>query len=262
MSAQLTANNVVRNGTFADREANWNATATAPGKVDFSGQNCVISAPGRAEQSVPMAGTRSYTFSVFTLITYNGSGSALLVFQPSGASASIGLAGNHGWVRRSTSFSTPAGTTSATIQLNGDAGDVWFDNVRLVEDGGSTIPIELVRNGKFTENSDEWTTSLGATFHGEQCQLNNGNTIEQEISVVPGQTYNFAIDAMTPTGGHGFVNFQIAPDDTRELELRGSGGWDTYPYELAIPAGITEFTLQVVGATFLVVDNLTLTSAP
>ena len=261
MSHQIAANNLVQNGAFAQREVHWSATATAPGQVDFSGQNCVISAPGRAEQNVPLSGSLSYTFSVFTLITNNGHGSAQLVFQPSGATESIALAGNHGWARQSTTFSTAAGTTGAAIQLTGDAGGVWFDNVRLVEDGGSTIPIELIRNGDFAENGNEWTASSGVTFHTQQCQLNHGATIEQEISVVPGQTYNFSIDAMTPTSGHGFVIFDLGPGNAPQIELRGSGGWDPYLHELDIPMGITECTLQVVGTTFLVVDNLSLQSA-
>lgn len=266
MSEQPMSKNLVRNGAFANRETHWNATATAPGRVDFSDQHCVISAPGSADQNVPLSGATSYTFSVFTLITYNGSGSARLVFQPSATSESIALAGNHGWIRQSTTFSTLAGTTGAAIHLTGDAGDVWFDNVRLVEDGGTIIPIELIRNADFADNGDEWTAStpVGSTvtFHTNQCQLNLGGSIEQEIPVVPGQTYNFSIDAMTPTGGHGFAIFHLAPDDAPQIELRGSGGWDTYPHQLVIPMGITEFTLQVVGTTFLTVDNLSLKTAP
>ena len=265
MALQPTNNNLVRNGTFANRESDWNATATAPGRVDFSGQNCIITATGQAEQDLAVSGATAYTFSVFSLITYNGAGSAQLVFQPSGTTESIALNGNHGWLRNETSVNTPAGTTDVTVKLVGDAGDVWFDNVRLVEEEGTIIPIELVRNGDFAENIEEWTVTVpvgaNVTFHDNRCQANLGGSIEQVITVTPGQTYDFSIDAMTPTSGHGFVIFEFSPDNSSQIELSGDGGWDTYTYLLTIPEGMPELTLRVLGATFLVVDNLSLKSA-
>ncbi len=265
VALQPTNNNLVRNGSFANHESYWNATATAPGRVDFSGQNCIITATGQAEQDLAVSGATAYTFSVFTLITYNGAGSAQLVFQPSATTESIALDGNHGWLRSAISVNTPADTIGVTIKLVGDAGDVWFDNVRLVEEDGAIIPIELVRNGDFADQIDEWTVTTppgsNVTFHDNQCQVNLGGSIEQVITVTPGQTYDFSIDAMTPTDGHGFAIFEFAPDNAAQVELRGDGGWDTYTYLLTIPEAITEFTLRVLGVTFLVVDSLSLTSA-
>ncbi len=265
MSEQSMSNNLVLNGNFANHGTSWTATAIAPGRVDFSGQHCVITATGRAEQEVSVIGGTSYTFSAFTLITYDGAGSARLIFRPSNASELISLERNHGWTHQSITFNTPAGTTAIAVQLVGDAGDVWFDNVRLVEDGGTVIPIELVRNGDFAENSTDWTVTLpigsSVTFHENRCQANLGGSIEQLITVTPGQTYDFSIDAMTPSGGHGFAIFDFAPDNAPQIELRGNGDWDTYTHSLTIPEGIPEFTLRVNAATFLVVDNLSLKSA-
>ncbi|SFS26807.1 hypothetical protein [Pseudomonas sp. NFACC42-2] len=262
MSEQPMINNLVLNGAFSRHGTSWTATATAPGRVDFSRQHCIITATGRAEQEVPASGGTSYTFSAYTLITYEGAGSARLTFRPSDTSESIGLTGNHGWTHRTITFNTPAGTTGITVQLIGDAGDVWFDNVRLVEDEGTVIPIELIRNGDFAENRTGWTVTVpvgsSVTFHDNRCQANLGGFIEQVISVTPGQTYDFSIDAMTPTGGHGFAIFEFAPDNVQQIELRGDGAWDTYTDSLTIPEGIPEFTLRILGQTFLVVDNLSL----
>ncbi|WP_053135138.1 hypothetical protein [Pseudomonas sp. MIACH] len=265
MVLQPTSNNLVRNGNFANHGTYWSATATAPGRVDFSRQHCIITATGQAEQDLAVSDATTYTFSVFTLITYNGKGSAQLVFQPSGTTESIVLDGNHGWLRNETSVNTPAGTTGVTVKLVGDAGDVWFDNVRLVEEEGTIIPIELVSNGDFAEDRKDWiltaTPPGTVSIHDNRCVANHGGHIEQVITVTPGQTYDFSIDAMTPSGGHGFAIFDFAPDNAPQIELRGDGGWDTYTHSLTIPEGIPEFTLRVIAATFLEVDNLSLKTA-
>lgn len=262
MSEQPMINNLVLNGTFARHGTSWTATATAPGRVDFSRQHCIITATGRAEQEVPASGGTSYTFSAYTLITHEGAGSARLTFRPSDTSESIGLTGNHGWTHRSITFNTPAGTTGITVQLIGDAGDVWFDNVRLVEDEGTVIPIELIRNGDFAENRKDWSITEippgSVSIHDNRCQATLGGFIEQVITVTPGQTYDFSIEAMTPSGGHGFAIFELTPDSVQQIELRGGGGWDTYTHSLTIPEGIPEFTLRILGETSLVVDNLSL----
>ncbi|WP_073525120.1 hypothetical protein [Pseudomonas fluorescens] len=267
MSTQPMNSNLVRNGNFAHRELYWNATATAPGRVDFSRQKCVITGPGRAEQDISVSDTAPYTFSLYTLITYNGAGSVRLIWQPSGTTETITLTGNHGWTHHLSTFSPPADTTGLTLQLMGDAGDVWFDSLQLAEDDGVVIPVELIRNGDFADNSDHWIAnepegSSSVTFFGNECQANLGGSIEQEIAVTPGQTYAFSIDARTPTGGHGFAIFHIAPGNTPQIELRGGGDWDTYTSSLTIPASVTEITLEVIGTTFLVVDNLSLKLAP
>lgn len=265
MSVQLMNSNLVRNGNFAQRELYWSVIATAPGQVDFSRKICVITGPGRVEQSIAVTDTTTYIFSLYTLITYNGAGSARLVWQPSGTTETITLVGNHAWIHHVRTISAPAGTTALTLQLVGDAGDVWFDSVRLEEDDGVVIPVELIRNGNFAENSDEWSVNepvgSSVTFNLNECQLNLGGAIEQQVVVTPGQTYAFSIDARTPTGGHGFAIFDLAPDNAPEIELRGGGDWDNYTLSLTIPEEITEFTLRVVGVTFLEVDNLSLKSA-
>lgn len=97
--------NLVLNGNFAHRERYWNVTATAPDRVDFSRQHCVITGRGRAEQDISVSDTASYSFSLYTLITYNGAGSARLVWQPSGATETITLTGNHGWTHHVSTFS-------------------------------------------------------------------------------------------------------------------------------------------------------------
>lgn len=256
------ANNLIRNGNFAEKKLHWNASAVPPGEVDFSNQSCILRTNGRAEQTLTILGATAYTFSLYSLITYNGAGAASVTFEPSGAHESIPVSGNHGWLRRSLTFTTPASTTGATVQLTGTSGDVWFDNARLVEEGGTIIPIELIRNGDFSANGNDWDVTnpppATVTFHTEQCQLNLGGSIEQHITITPGQTYTFSIDAQTPSGGHGFVRFHLAPGNVPEIELRGSGGWDTYPFSLTVPVGTPDFTLQVEGTTFLVVDNMSL----
>lgn len=266
MSTQPMNSNLVLNGNFAHRERYWNVTATAPGRVDFSRQHCVITGRGRAEQDISVSDTASYSFSLYTLITYNGAGSARLVWQPSGATETITLTGNHGWTHHVSTFRPPTGTTGLTLQLMGNAGDVWFDSLQLVEDGGVVVPVELIRNGDFADNGDHWIANRpvgsSVTFSDNECQANLGGSIEQEIAVTPGQTYDFSIDAMTPTEGHGFAMFHIAPGNTPQIELRGGGDWDNYTSSLTIPAGVTEITLEVIGTTFLVVDNLSLKSAP
>lgn len=256
------ANNRIRNGNFAEKELHWNASAVPPGEVDFSNQSCILRTNGRAEQTLTILGATAYTFSLYSLITYDGAGAASVTFEPSGTQESIPVSGNHGWLRRSLMFTTPADTTGATVQLTGTSGDVWFDNVRLVEDDGTIIPIELIRNGDFSANGNDWDVTASppatATFNSQQSQLNHGGVIEQHITVTPGQTYTFSIDAQTPSGGHGFVRFHLAPDNVPEVELRGSGGWDTYLFSLTVPVGTPDFTLQVEGTTFLVVDNMSL----
>ncbi|WP_421553658.1 hypothetical protein [Pseudomonas yamanorum] len=253
--------NLILNGKFIDHGTHWTATATLPGSVDFSQRSCIVRTQGMAEQTVRVVDATAYTLSLFTLITYRGTGSITVVFQPSGVNESISMSGNQGWLRQSLTFTPPTGTVSATVQLTGTSGDVWFDNVRLVEEDGTTIPIELIRNGDFSRNGDEWTSSPPpnlATFHDQQCQLNLGAYIEQDIRVVPGQALAFSIDAQTPTGGHGVVMFHITPDHVPELELRGEGGWDTYTYLFTIPDGIHDITLQIQGMTFLIVDNISI----
>jgi hypothetical protein len=266
MSVQLMNSNLVRNGNFAHRELYWSAIATAPGRVDFSRQSCVITGPGRAEQSIAVADTTTYIFSLYTLITYDGAGSARLVWQPSGTTETITLAGNHGWIHHMRTVSVPAGTTDLTLQLVGDAGDVWFDSVSLAEDEGVVIPTELIRNGDFADNGAQWIANRpegsSVTFNNNECQVNLGGSIEQEVVVTQGQTYAFSIDAMTPTGGHGFAIFHLTPDDAQQIELRGAGDWENYTFSLTIPADVTQITLEVVGTTFLVVDNLSLKLAP
>lgn len=266
MTVQLMNSNLVRNGNFAQRELFWSAIATAPGQVDFSRQICVITGPGRAEQSIAVTDTTTYIFSLYTLINYKGAGSARLVWQPSGTTETITLVGNHAWIHHVRTISAPAGTTALTLQLVGDAGDVWFDSVRLAEDDGVVIPVELIRNGNFADNGAQWNANRpegsSVTFNLNECQLNLGGAIKQEVVVTPGQTYAFSIDARTPTGGHGFAIFHLAPGDEPQIELRGGGDWDTYTHSLTIPAGVTQITVQVVGTTFLVVDNLSLKLAP
>ncbi|MFL1416967.1 hypothetical protein ACI77M_12260 [Pseudomonas fildesensis] len=257
------ANNLVINGNFALNGSNWNATAVPPGHVDFSEQSCILRTNGSAEQAMPVLSATGYTFSVYSLITYQGEGAAHVQFQPSGTRESIPLSGNHGWVRQMLMFTTPAGTTTATVQLEGTKGDVWFDNVRLVEEEGPVVPSELILNGDFSAGNLHWTAtrpdiSSRVTFTAGRCELTLMGYIEQQISVIPEQTYNFSIDARGITGGHGFVRFHLAAGNVPEVELRGDG-WDTYTFSLTVPAGVTEFTLQVEGTTFLEVDNLSLT---
>ena len=65
MALQPTNNNLVRNGSFANHESYWNATATAPGRVDFSGQNSIITATGQAEQDLAVYGGTANNIHVF-----------------------------------------------------------------------------------------------------------------------------------------------------------------------------------------------------
>ena len=256
------ANNLIRNGAFAHRESEWSAT----GEVDFSQQICMLKGIGQAEQSVTVLQTTDYTFSLYSLIVSNGAGEAHVEFQPTGTRESIPLSGNHGWLRQVLTFTTPTGTTSAIVRLQGTSGEVWFDNTRLVEESGPVIPTELIRNGDFAANNRDWnavrpTLPSNVEFTDERCQLTLGGYMEQAITVTPGQAYDFSIDARGITGGHGFVRFLLAPGEAPEVELRGDG-WDTYTYSLTPPAGVTSFTLQIEGTTFLEVDNVSLQLAP
>lgn len=256
------ANNLIRNGNFAHHESEWDAT----GEVDFSQQSCILKGSGSAEQSVPVSQTTDYTFSVYSLIAYNGAGEAHVEFQPSGTRESIPLSGNHGWERQALTFTTPTGTNSAMVRLQGTSGEVWFDNVRLVDESGPVLPTELIRNGDFEANNRDWnffrpTLPSAVTFTDGRCQLSLEGYIEQEVTITPDQTYDFSIDAQGITGGHGFVRFLLPSGDAPEVRLSGDG-WDTYTYSLTPPAGVTHFTLQIEGTTFLEVDNVSLQLAP
>lgn len=95
-----------------------------------------------------------------------------------GATETITLTGNHGWTHHVSTFRPPTGTTGLTLQLMGNAGDVWFDSLQLVEDGGVVIPVELIRNGDFADNSDHWIANRpvgsSVTFSDNECQANLG----------------------------------------------------------------------------------------
>lgn len=261
-SSHPLARNLVKNGQFEQLGAHWSATSTPPGSVAFNNHSCLIRTNGMAEQEVTIDGGMSYALSFFSLITYNGTGAVRLISRPSGDIQSIPLTGNHGWSYWTASYSPSAGTTSVTVQLVGTSGEVWIDNVQLKEEEGSVIPIELIRNGDFSANGDGWTAiatpPATATFNTQQSQMTLGGRIEQQITVTPGQSYGFSIDAQTPFGGSGVARFVFTPSSNQELPLSGSGSWDTYTATVNVPLGIPEITLQVESPSNLIVDNLSM----
>ncbi|WP_434604066.1 hypothetical protein [Pseudomonas sp. R1-7] len=132
MSLKAKTTNLLLNGDFSDGAQHW----TTEGNVEFRKNMCAMELGSSAFQTVNVASTGEFRFSVKMKTASGSAAKATLVANPSGAEKSLSVSGNQDWTAETFLFAAPDDTNSITVKLEGNDGQTgklgsFFDDLRL-----------------------------------------------------------------------------------------------------------------------------------